>query len=287
MPLVIAGATSGSTTVQATDAVTATITLPSTTGTVQLANSALNGSLGATTPSTVAATTITSNGATTLAGGNTTIKGSYQMHLENAAGNDTYAVYNAGSTGTSTYSFRYSSVDRMTLDASGNLLVGQTAHGLQNSTSVEVSGAAGYTIANHISGTASGAVFAHFGYNGGSIGSIAQSGTTAVLYNTTSDYRLKENVAPIQNALQTITALNPVSFTWIDGRPDDGFLAHELQEVLPNCVTGEKDAVNEDGTPKYQQMDNSGVVPFLVKAIQEQQALITQLTARLDAAGIA
>jgi hypothetical protein len=65
MPLVIAGATSGSTTVQATDAVTATITLPSATGTVQLANSALNGSLGATTPSTVAATTVGASGLVT------------------------------------------------------------------------------------------------------------------------------------------------------------------------------------------------------------------------------
>ena len=112
----------------------------------------------------------------------------------------------------------------------------------------------------------------YFGYNAGVIGSITQAGTTGVLYNITSDYRLKTDVTPIQNALTVVEALNPVHFTWVDGRPDDGFLAHEIQTVLPNCVTGEKDAVNEDGTPKYQQMDNSGVIPFLVKAIQELNA---------------
>ena len=116
-------------------------------------------------------------------------------------------------------------------------------------------------------------------------GFISQTATT-ISYNTSSDYRLKSDVTPIQNALATVEALNPVSFTWIDGRPDDGFLAHELQAIIPNCVKGEKDAVNEDGTPKYQQMDNSGVIPFLVKAIQEQQDLITNLQTRLTKAGL-
>jgi hypothetical protein len=124
----------------------------------------------------------------------------------------------------------------------------------------------------HLTGTPTGYAYVSFAYNGTAIGNITQAGTTAVLYNTTSDHRLKTDVAPIQNALATVEALNPVSFTWIDGRKDDGFIAHEIQAVIPNCVTGEKDAVNEDGTPKYQQMDNSGVIPFLVKAIQELKA---------------
>jgi hypothetical protein len=172
-------------------------------------------------------------------------------------------------------------VDLMTLDSSGNLLVGTTSAGVTNTKSVVADlGGAGYLIVNH-TGTATGSAYQYFGYNGGAIGSITQTGTTAVLYNTTSDYRLKNDVAPIQNALATIEALNPVSFTWIDGRKDDGFLAHELQEVIPNCVTGEKDAINEDGTPKYQQMDNSGVIPFLVKAIQELKAEVDSLKQQL------
>jgi hypothetical protein len=124
----------------------------------------------------------------------------------------------------------------------------------------------------HATGTASGAIYTNFLYAGTVIGSITQTGTTAVLYNTTSDYRLKTNATPIQNALATIQALNPVSFTWVDGRPDNGFIAHEIQAVIPNCVTGEKDAIDEDENPKYQQMDSSGVIPFLVKAIQELKA---------------
>jgi hypothetical protein len=124
----------------------------------------------------------------------------------------------------------------------------------------------------HATGSGSGSYYETFSYAGGIIGSITQTGTTGVLYNTTSDYRLKNDVTPIQNALATVEALNPVSFTWTDNRKDDGFLAHELQAIIPNCVTGEKDAVNEDGTPKYQQIDNSGVIPFLVKAIQELKA---------------
>jgi hypothetical protein len=191
----------------------------------------------------------------------------------------------------------------MTLDSSGNLYVGQTSSILQNSNSLFYGATAantGYLILNHASGSNAGNSFAIFGYNASAIGSITQSGTTAVLYNVTSDYRLKNDVAPIQNALAIVEALNPVNFTWIDGRPDDGFLAHELQTVIPNCVTGEKDAVETvddldvDGkvigtkeVPKYQQIDSSGVIPFLVKAIQEQQALITSLTTRIETLEIA
>ena len=180
--------------------------------------------------------------------------------------------------------FATNNAERMRIDSSGNLLVGQNTTGYVNGSGITLeaySGANGPGVLrqSHVSGTSSGASFTLYCYNAGAIGSVGQSGTTGVVYNTTSDYRLKNDVTPIEDALSTIEALKPVNFTWIDGRKDDGFLAHELQEVIPNCVTGEKDAVNEDGTPKYQQMDNSGVIPFLVKAIQEQQALITQLQA--------
>ena len=173
--------------------------------------------------------------------------------------------------------------ERMRIDPNGNVSVGTTSAGqsFENGFNVINTNSATQIDIAHASGTGSGVAFAVFNYASGVIGSITQTGTTAVLFNTTSDYRLKTDVAPITNALNTIEALNPVSFTWIDGRPDDGFLAHELQTVIPNCVTGEKDAVNEDGTPKYQQMDNSGVIPFLVKAIQELNAKVTALEAQL------
>ena len=182
--------------------------------------------------------------------------------------------------------------ERMRIDSSGDLLVNTTGINASNLSGFVVRAYAGgiYTENGHNTSASSGDSYTIFRYNGTGIGSITQSGTTAVLYNTTSDYRLKTDVTPIQNALTTVEALNPVSFTWVDGRKDDGFLAHELQAIIPNCVTGEKDAVNEDSTPKYQQMDNSGVIPFLVKAIQElnakvdaQATTITALQAKVGA----
>lgn len=135
----------------------------------------------------------------------------------------------------------------------------------------------------HGSGVSSGNPFMYFYYAGGTIGSITQNGTTAVLYNTTSDYRLKSNVQDLSSGLQTIQALRPVSFEWSDGRKDDGFLAHEYQEIIPNGVVGEKDATDEEGNPKYQQMDNSSAIPFLVKAIQELKAELDATKAEVAA----
>ena len=86
------------------------------------------------------------------------------------------------------------------------------------------------------------------------------------------------------NALAKVTALKPVTFTWKStGTNDDGFLAHELQSVVPQAVRGEKDEVDAEGNPVYQSIDTSVLVATLTAAIQEQQALITSLTARIAA----
>lgn len=111
------------------------------------------------------------------------------------------------------------------------------------------------------------------------VGSItcSPSGTT---YNTSSDYRLKESVQPMQGALAKIAKLNPVTFKWkVDGSDGQGFIAHELQAVIPDAVTGEKDAVYKDGAPKYQGVDASRIVATLVKAIQELKAEVDALKA--------
>lgn len=85
-------------------------------------------------------------------------------------------------------------------------------------------------------------------------------------------------------ALGVVAQLNPVTYTWkTDGSDGQGFIAHELQEVVPDCVIGEKDAVDVDGKPEYQGVDTSFLVATLTAAIQEQQALITALTARVSA----
>jgi len=172
-------------------------------------------------------------------------------------------------------------VESMRIDSSGNLLVGTTTS--YSPLTVHAANGGNAISTGNTSGTGAynACVFLNNGFSS-AVATIYVSGST-VTYNTSSDYRLKNNVAPIQNALSTVEALNPVSFTWLDGRKDDGFLAHELQTVIPNCVIGEKDAVNEDGTPKYQQMDNSGVIPFLVASIKELSAQVTTLQAQVTA----
>jgi hypothetical protein len=104
-------------------------------------------------------------------------------------------------------------------------------------------------------------------------GSIATSGNLT-LYNTTSDYRLKEDFKDY-NALNIIGKLKTYDFKWKGSNTRDfGMIAHELQEILPTYVNGKKDAINEDGTIKTQGVDYSKIVPVLIKAIQEQQTQI-------------
>jgi hypothetical protein len=206
------------------------------------------------------------SGAAVTTGSNNSILGSYNGNqggldirtasnyivLSDGDGNPRQVIDN--------YNTVYFDTVSTTAASGGNVFFGPTASGAPR------------LVTGHATGTPSGNQFSAYNYAGTTIGSISQNGTTAVLYNTTSDYRLKTDVAPINNALSIIGALNPISFTWVDGRKDDGFLAHEMQAIIPSCVTGEKDAVDEDGNPVYQQMDNSGVIPFLVKAIQELKA---------------
>jgi len=115
-------------------------------------------------------------------------------------------------------------------------------------------------------------------YNQNSImGSITAGGTASVVYNTTSDYRMKKNITPIENGLKRLNQLQPVKFDWIaDGTSSEGFIAHEAQEVFPDAVTGEKDGEEMQG------MDYGRITPLLVKAIQEQQEQIEQLKTEIQ-----
>jgi len=111
------------------------------------------------------------------------------------------------------------------------------------------------------------------------VGSISVT-TTATAYNTSSDYRLKENATPLTGGLATIDQLQPCQFTWkSDGSIGRGFIAHELQAVVPEAVTGEKDAVDAEGNPQYQGVDASKLVPLLVAAVQELSAKVAALEA--------
>ena len=97
-------------------------------------------------------------------------------------------------------------------------------------------------------------------------------------YVTSSDYRLKEDIQEVPNATARTLALKPCNFQWIGSSArTDGFLAHELADQVPDAVTGEKDAVDADGNPDYQGIDQAKIVPLLVKTIQELEARITEL----------
>ena len=106
--------------------------------------------------------------------------------------------------------------------------------------------------------------------------------SSSTSYNTSSDYRLKTDVQPMTGASARVQALNPVNFEWIaDGTRVDGFLAHEAQAVVPEAVTGTKDAVDADGNPEYQGIDQSKLVPLLTAALQEALTKIDALEARI------
>jgi len=113
------------------------------------------------------------------------------------------------------------------------------------------------------------------------VGNIAVSGTSTS-FNTSSDYRLKENVTADWNATTRLKQLNPVRFNFIADADTtlDGFLAHEVSDIVPEAISGEKDAVDDDGNAVYQGIDQSKLVPLLVKTIQELEARIAALESK-------
>jgi len=189
------------------------------------------------------------------------------------------------------------------LDASGNLLVGTTdsssgatAAKLRiigssaNNLFVGSATAGGWRITSDALNDAGTFYHIKFTENGTQRGSITSNGTVTV-YATTSDYRLKENVKPMTGALAIVSQLKPVTYDWIENKiSGQGFIAHELQEVIPNAVVGGKDSVDSIGNPQYQQIDSSILVATLTAAIQELKAIndtqaetINALTARIVA----
>jgi len=200
----------------------------------------------------------------------------------------------------------FNSQRKVDIDSSGNLLVGTTTN-VNGARLKLVWVTGGYGIESLASANT---ISYHANFGNASNPSAGNISTTnnATNYATASDYRLKEDILPMVNALGVVAQLKPVTYKWKnDGSDGQGFIAHELQEVVEGCVTGTKDATREQayevtpavkdeegnvitgaviGTrtvPLYQGIDTSFLVATLTAAIQEQQALITSLTARITA----
>ena len=306
--IVVAGDTSGTVTLSApATAGTTTLTLPTTTGTVLASNSASTINSG-----TSSSMTLQTNGTTAM-----TIDTSQNVGIGTTSPSSfgKFAVYGAGTNvigsfdGNSTYTFidfyssganrvqignaggtsgamimRTGDAERMRIDSSGKIIIGSTTSS-SGTRLCTVSSTSGVDTNTSAITSTSGTRY-HWTFQDGSSsterGSITTNGS-ATAYNTSSDYRLKENIVPMTGALDTISKLKPVTYTWkSDNSNGQGFIAHELQEVVPDCVTGEKDAVDEEGNPIYQGVDTSFLVATLTAAIQEQQAIIETLKADIE-----
>ena len=123
-------------------------------------------------------------------------------------------------------------------------------------------------------------------HSGGGNMVLSNPSSGNVTYSTSSDYRLKENVSTINNALTTVKSLKPYQFTWKhDSTIGQGFFAHEVLETTPNsqAALGTKDAVDSENNPIYQQVDYSKLVPLLTAALQEATAKIETLETKVAA----
>ncbi len=210
------------------------------------------------------------------------------------------AIYPTGDSNTGiffpdadTIAFAEGGAEIMRIDNAGRLLVGTTA--FSNITAGNLADGCALQAAGTVWGSRSGDVSGvfnrrtsngscvEFRRDGTTVGSVSVT-TTATAYNTSSDYRLKEDWQPMSGASERLMGLKPVNFAWkADGSRVDGFLAHEVQSVVSEAVAGEKDAVDADGNPQYQGIDQSKLVPLLTAALQEALTEIASMKARITA----
>ena len=195
------------------------------------------------------------------------------------------SITNSGDTNTGmwfpaadTIAFSEGGSERMRINSSGYLIIGATSLPTSGSTVNGVQLKGGSDTNFFSVDTTGGQEQLRFINPNGRVGSIRTSGSNTS-FETSSDYRLKENVSYDFDATTRLKQLKPARFNFIADADTtvDGFIAHEVQSIIPEAISGTKDAVDKDGNPDYQGIDQSKLVPLLVKTIQELEARITAL----------
>lgn len=173
---------------------------------------------------------------------------------------------------------------RAAIDTSGNFHVGKTAVNndagctlYDHGQAYFVTGAGEATLlVNNSGGSNSTNTLIQFYRNSGGVGTVTTSGTSTS-YNTSSDYRLKTDVQPMTGASERVQALNPVNFEWIaDGTRVDGFLAHEAQAVVPEAITGEKDAMRDEEYEVTPAVYEDVVIDAVEEVLDEEGNVLTE-----------
>lgn len=279
-----------------------TITVPADDGTMIYANSSGNVGIGTSSPSYQLHTVGNTNGNVTngVTNSNSGTDAAARFIAIADAGSAVFGMTSSGYTGitgaqdamllnagnaSGGIAFALDGVLKAKINSSGKLFVNTTdliGPGMINIKST-VSGEAAIGCQNT---AGAGSYFLWFvnAANNAVIGSISNNGNTATAFNTSSDYRLKHDIQPMQDALAKVAALKPCTYRWnANDSEGEGFIAHELAEVCPGAVTGEKDAVNEDGSIKPQGIDTSFLVATLTAAIQELKAELDITKAKVAA----
>lgn len=181
-----------------------------------------------------------------------------------------------------------------TIPSSSRVIIHRNAPTSYNNSQLELAGATGNILLGFHAENSSAVNIRHI--RGVNTIDFVDGGVTthipiaASAFNVQSDYRIKENITPLTGAADRLMQLPVHRFSFVAGSMSyqggitvDGFLAHEAQAVVPEAVTGDKDAVDADGNPVYQGIDQSKLVPLLTAALQEALQTIQALEARVAA----